>query len=84
MQPLKLMQIRIRKPWWRVRRYDMNGISQMQGGKNRILLKELNANRSFETLIGWNWKSGKTTYVRLWDRMEGAWLWTYLSLSVSM
>jgi hypothetical protein len=27
-----------------------------------------------ETLIGW--KSGKTTYVPLWDRMEGAWLWT--------
>ncbi len=29
---------------------------------------------SSETLIGW--KSGKTTYVPLWDRMEGAWLWT--------
>jgi hypothetical protein len=27
-----------------------------------------------ETLIGW--KSGKTTYFPLWDRMEGAWLWT--------
>ncbi len=26
------------------------------------------------TLIGW--KSGHTTYVPLWDRMEGAWLWT--------
>ncbi len=26
------------------------------------------------TLIGW--KSGKTTYVPLWDRMEGGWLWT--------
>ncbi len=26
------------------------------------------------TLIGW--KSGQTTYVTLWDRMEGAWLWT--------
>jgi hypothetical protein len=22
------------------------------------------------------WKSGQTTYVPLWDRMEGAWLWT--------
>ncbi len=32
---------------------------------------------SSETLIGW--KSGKTcTYVPLWDRMEGAWLWTLL------
>jgi hypothetical protein len=29
---------------------------------------------SSETLIGW--RSGKTTYVPLWDRMEGAWLWT--------
>ncbi len=28
---------------------------------------------SSETLIGW--KSGKTTYVPLWDRLEGAWLW---------
>ncbi len=26
------------------------------------------------TLIGW--KSGKTTFVPLWDRMEGSWLWT--------
>jgi hypothetical protein len=29
---------------------------------------------SSETLIGW--KSGKTTFVPLWERMEGAWLWT--------
>ncbi len=29
---------------------------------------------SSETLIGW--KSGKTTQVPLWGRMEGAWLWT--------
>jgi hypothetical protein len=26
------------------------------------------------TLIGW--KSGQTTFVPLWGRMEGAWLWT--------
>jgi hypothetical protein len=26
------------------------------------------------TLIGW--KSGQTTFDSLWDRMEGAWLWT--------
>ncbi len=26
------------------------------------------------TLIGW--KSGQTTFVPLWDRMDGAWLWT--------
>jgi hypothetical protein len=28
------------------------------------------------TLIGW--KSGKTTFVPLWDRMEGAWLRTLI------
>ena len=58
------------------RRYDMNGIFQMQGGKNWIC-----RNRSMQTgfsgtLIGW--KSGQTTFVPLWDRMEGAWLWTQL------
>ncbi len=52
----------------------MNGRSQIQGCKNRILLKEINATGSSETLIGW--KSGKNTFVTLWDRMEGAWLWT--------
>ncbi len=31
---------------------------------------------SSETIIGW--KSGQTTYVPLWDRMEGACLWTLL------
>ncbi len=29
------------------------------------------------TLIGW--KSGQTTFVPLWDRMEGAWLRTLMS-----
>ncbi len=29
------------------RRYDMNGRSQMKGGKNWILPKEINANRFF-------------------------------------
>jgi hypothetical protein len=33
---------------------------------------------SSETLVGW--KSGKTTYVPLWNQMEGAWLWTQMSL----
>ncbi len=46
----------------------------MQGDKNWILPKEINDTGSSETLIGW--KSGKNTYVPLWDRMEGAWLWT--------
>jgi hypothetical protein len=30
------------------------------------------------TLIGW--KSGQTTYFPLWDRMEGSWLWTLMSI----
>jgi hypothetical protein len=30
------------------------------------------------TLIGW--KSGQTTFVPLWDRMEGAWLWTQVTI----
>ncbi len=39
-------------------------------------------NRSMQTgssgtLIGW--KSGQTTFVPLWDWMEGAWLWTLSS-----
>jgi hypothetical protein len=43
----------------------------MQEGKNWILPKEMNANRFF-----WDshwleiWKSGQTTFVPLWDRME--------------
>jgi hypothetical protein len=54
------------------RRYDMNGRSEMQGGKNWILLKEMNANRFFwDSLWLEIWS---TTYVPLWDRMEGAWL----------
>ncbi len=32
---------------------------------------------SSETLIGW--KSGQTTFVPLWDQMEGSWLWTLYS-----
>ncbi len=56
------------------RRYDMNGRFQLQGGKNWILLIETNANRFFwdGTLIGW---SGQTSFVPIWDRMEGAWLY---------
>ncbi len=33
---------------------------------------------SSETLIGW--KSGQTTFVPIWDRMEGAWLRTRLTV----
>jgi hypothetical protein len=47
----------------------------MQGGKNWILPREINANRFFLrfSLAG---NLEKTTYGPLWDRMEGAWLWT--------
>jgi hypothetical protein len=41
----------------------------MDFAKNRSL-----QTGSSETLIGW--KSGQTPYVPLWDRMEGACLWT--------
>jgi hypothetical protein len=34
-------------PWINQRRYDMKGRSQMQGGKNWILPKEINANLFF-------------------------------------
>jgi hypothetical protein len=51
----------------------------MQGGKNRILPNKSMQTGSSGTLIGW--KSGQTTLVPLWDRMEGAWLrtqvWNY-------
>jgi hypothetical protein len=60
----------------------MNERSQMQGGKNWIgfCQKIKMQTGSSETLIGW--KSGKTTYVPLWDRMEGAWLWTQITCPV--
>jgi hypothetical protein len=49
----------------------------MQGGKNWILPKETNANRFFGDSRWLEiWKT--TTYVPLWDRMEGAWLWTQM------
>jgi hypothetical protein len=55
---------------------DMNGRFQMQGGKNWILPKYSRSMQtgSSGTLIGW--KSGQTTFVPLWDGMEGAWLRT--------
>jgi hypothetical protein len=37
------------------------------------LPKDVNANRFF-CLIGW--KPGQTTYIPIWDRMEGERLWT--------
>ncbi len=53
------------------RQYDMNGRSQMQGGKNWILTKEIKANRFFSASHGL-----EILKKPLWDLMEGAWLWT--------
>jgi hypothetical protein len=52
----------------------MNERFQMQGGKNWIFPKEMNATGSTGTLIGR--KSCQITFVPLCDRMEGARLWT--------
>jgi hypothetical protein len=58
----------------------MNERFQMQEGKNWIFPKEMNANRFFWH-FHWLEKSGQTTFVPLWDRMEGAWLWTQMKSS---
>jgi hypothetical protein len=50
----------------------------MQGGKNWILPKEINANRFFwdsHWLEIWS-----NHFVPLWNRMEGVWLWTHFKL----
>ena len=52
----------------------MNKIFQMQRGKNWICRNRSMQSSSSGTLI--RWKSGQTTFVPLWDRMEGAWLRT--------
>jgi hypothetical protein len=52
----------------------MNGRFQMQGGKTGFCRKRSMQTGSCETLIGH--KSGQTTNVPLWDRMEGSWLRT--------
>jgi hypothetical protein len=52
----------------------MNGIFQMQEGKNWIFPKEMIANRFFwdsHWLEIWS-----NPVVPPWDRMEGSWLWT--------
>ncbi len=72
----------------------MNGRTLIQGGKNWILPKEIDANRFFRDSYWLEiWKnhfcpsmrpnggsvamdSGQTTFVPVWDRMEGGWQWT--------
>jgi hypothetical protein len=55
------------------RRYDMKGKFQMQGGKNWILPKEINANRFF-----WDphWLEIGSNHVFPSMGPEGSWLWT--------
>jgi hypothetical protein len=58
----------------------MNGRFQMQGGKNWIFPKEMNANRFF-----WDshWLEIWSNHIfPLWDRMEGAWLWTRIPFMI--
>jgi hypothetical protein len=52
----------------------------MQGGKTGFYRNKSMQTGSSGTLIGW--KSGQTTFVPLWDRMEGAWLRTQDGLKV--
>jgi hypothetical protein len=57
-----------------LRRYHMNGRSKMYGGKNSISLKEINANRFFRD--SHCLEICKNHFGPLWDRIEGARLWT--------
>ncbi len=60
------------------RRYNMKGRFQVKEGKNWIFLKEINANRFFRDSYWLEiWKK-KNIYLPLWDRMEGAWIWTLI------
>ncbi len=57
------------------RRYDMNGRFQMQGGKTVFCRKRWMQSGSSGTLIGLEiWSNHFCPSI--WDRMEGAWLWT--------
>ncbi len=57
-----------------LRRYYMNGRFKYREVKTGFCRKTGMQTGSSGTLIGW--ESGHSTYVPLWDRMEGAWLWT--------
>jgi hypothetical protein len=55
----------------------MNGRSQMQGSKKVILPKDMDKCKSvFLRLSFARNLENHLRYVLLWDRMEGAWLWT--------
>jgi len=54
------------------RRYNMKGRFQMQGCKTGFCRK---MSMQIGSSVSLAEKPGQTTYVPLWDRMEGAWLW---------
>ncbi len=61
------------------RRWTWTGDFKCREVKTGFCRKRWTQTGSSGTLIGW--KSGQTTFIPLWDRMEGAWLWTQLNYS---
>ena len=59
---------------WHQRRWTWTGDFKCREVKTGFCRKRWTQTGSSGTLIGW--KSGQTTFIPLWDRMEGAWLWT--------
>ncbi len=53
----------------------MNGKSQTQGGESWIFAKR-DEYKPVPLRLSLAGNLEKTTYVPLWDRMEGSWLWT--------
>ncbi len=62
------------KSSWDQRRWTWTGDFKCREVKTGFCRKRWTQTGSSGTLIGW--KSGQTTFIPLWDRMEGAWLWT--------
>ncbi len=56
------------------RRWTWTGDFKCREVKTGFCRKRWTQTGSSGTLIGW--KSGQTTFIPLWDRMEGAWLWS--------
>ncbi len=57
-----------------LRRWTWTGDFKCREVKTGFCRKRWTRTGSSGTLIGW--KSGQTTFIPLWDRMEGAWLYT--------
>jgi hypothetical protein len=58
------------------RRYDMHEREISNAGRKKLDFAERGKCKPVLPRIFIGYKSGKTTFVPLWDRMEGAWLWT--------